>query len=92
LASLKLLPTEHPIERDSPWKLARDLTTACFTPQGFSARSRATLWAWGISVLLVPREFSKDLVSWRFAPASRPELLKRSLRALKVVKHHVNEA
>jgi glycosyltransferase involved in cell wall biosynthesis len=88
LASLKLLPAEHPIQRDSSWKLARDLTTACFTPQGVSARSRATLWAWGISVLLVPREFSKELVRWRFAPASRPELLKRSLRALRVVKQH----
>ena len=92
LASLKLLPTEHPIERDSSWKLARDLTTACFTPQGVSARSRATLWAWGISVLLVPREFSKELLSWRFAPASRPKLLKRSLHVLRVVKQHATDA
>ena len=92
LASLKLLPTEHPIARDSSWKLARDLTAACFTPQGVSPRSRATLWAWGVSVLLVPREFSKELVRWRFAPASRPELLTRSLRALRVVKQRSVEA
>lgn len=92
LASLKLLPTEHPIQRDSSWKLARDLTTACFTPQGVSVRSRATLWAWGISVLLVPREFGEELVRWRFTPASRPKLLKRSLRALRVVKPHSTAA
>jgi len=90
LASLKLLPAEHPIDGDSSWKLLKDFTNACFTPQGVSARASATLWLWGVSVALVPRPLSKELVRWRFSPASRPALLRRSLRALQVVKQRAN--
>jgi len=88
LASLKLLPAEHPVERDSSWKVVRDLTAACFTPQGVSVRSRATLWVWGVSVAVMPSQLGQELVRWRFSPASRPDFLQRSLRALRVVKHH----
>ncbi|MDF3064451.1 MAG: putative glycosyltransferase protein [Polyangiaceae bacterium] len=86
LASLKLLPSEHPIERDSSWKVLRDLTIACCTPQGVSRRARAALCVWSISVALAPRPIDGRIALWRFSSSSRPELLKRALRALDVVK------
>jgi glycosyltransferase involved in cell wall biosynthesis len=86
LASLKLRPSEHPIPRDGTWKVLRDLTSACFTPQGVSPRARAALYVWSVSVAVAPRAIGERLVLWRFSSGSRPELLKRALRALDVVK------
>jgi glycosyltransferase involved in cell wall biosynthesis len=92
LASLKLLPAEHPIEHDSSWKLLRDLTAACFTPQGATPSARATLWAWGVAVTVAPPKLGAELVRWRFLPASRPALVRRSLRMLRVVKQYRADA
>ncbi len=86
LASLKLLPSEHPISRDSSLKVLRDLSVACFTPQGVSRRARAVLCVWSLSVAALPRSLGSRLALWRFSSSSRPELLKRALRALDVVK------
>lgn len=86
LASLKLLPAEHPIPRDSSWKVLRDLTLACCTPQGVSRRARAALCVWSLSVAVAPRPIDGRIALWRFSSVSRPELLKRALRALEVVK------
>lgn len=88
LASLKLLPAEHPVAGDSSWKLLRDVTTACFTPQGVSPRARAALWLWSLSVAAAPAELSRQLVLWRFAPSSRPQLLSRALTSLRIVKRY----
>jgi glycosyltransferase involved in cell wall biosynthesis len=88
LASLKLLPAEHPVPGDSSWKLLRDITTACFTPQGVSPRARAALWLWSVSVAAAPAELSRQLVLWRFAPSSRPQLLSRALTSLHIVKRY----
>lgn len=92
LASLKLLPAEHPLPGDSSWKLLRDLTQACLTPQGVPVRARATLWLWGLSVAVMPPKLGRELVRWRFLPTSRPQLLKRSLRSLGVVKQQAKGA
>lgn len=92
LASFKLLPAKHPIEQDSSWKLLRDLTAACFTPQGVTARARATLWVWAVSVVVAPERLGTELLRWRFSPSSRPELVKRSLRMLRVVKQYPADA
>jgi hypothetical protein len=86
LASLMLAPNAHPIAGDSALKLLRDLTAACFVPQGVSARTRAMLWVWAVSVSTAPREYREKLVLWRFAPASRPHFVKRVLRQLRVVR------
>lgn len=86
LASLKLLPAEHPIPSDSSWKVLRDLTLACCTPQGVTRRARAALCVWSLSVAVAPRPLDGQIALWRFSSSSRPELLKRALRALDVVK------
>jgi glycosyltransferase involved in cell wall biosynthesis len=86
LASLKLAPAEHPIPRDSSWKVLRDLTLACCTPQGVSRRARAALCVWSLSVAVAPKPLGGQIALWRFSSGSRPELVKRALRALDVVK------
>jgi len=86
LASLKLLPSEHPIAQDSSVKVLRDLALACFTPQGVTRRARAALCLWSVSLALAPRPLGGRLALWRFSSGSRPALLKRALRALDVVK------
>jgi hypothetical protein len=86
LASLKLRPSEHPIPRDSSLRVLRDLTLACCTPQGVSRRARAALCLWSLSVAVAPRPLDSRIALWRFSSSSRPELLKRALRALDVVK------
>jgi glycosyltransferase involved in cell wall biosynthesis len=92
LASLKLLPAKHPIERDSSWKLLYDVTAACFTPQGATKRTRAALWAWAVAVAVAPEKLGAELVRWRFSPASRPALVQASLRRLRVLKEYRADA
>jgi Glycosyl transferase family 2 len=86
LASLKLAPAEHPIPRDSSWKVLRDLTVACCTPQGVTRRARVALCLWSVSLAVAPRAVGGRIALWRFSSGSRPELLKKALRALDVVK------
>lgn len=85
LASLKLLPAEHPVASDSALKVLRDLVLACAVPQGVTGRSRAALLLWGMAVTCSPSALSEQLVLWRFASTSRPEILNRTLRLLRVV-------
>jgi glycosyltransferase involved in cell wall biosynthesis len=85
LASLKLLPEQHPVVGDSALNVLCDVTAACFAPQGVSPRARVALWLWALSVAAAPRELGERLALWRFSSGSRPELLKRSLRLLGVV-------
>jgi len=86
LASLALLPEEHPVPRDTTWKVLRDVALACVTPQGAPLRSRAALCAWSVSLALAPSPLKGRLALWRFASGSRPALLTSALRALNVVK------
>lgn len=88
LASLKLLPEQHPIAGDTSWRLMRDMTAACFTPQGVRARSRALLWIWAGAVAASPAKWGSELVLWRFAPMRRPAFVARALGALRVVKRY----
>jgi glycosyltransferase involved in cell wall biosynthesis len=86
LASLKLLPEEHPVARDAAWKVLRDLALACCTPQGVSLRARAALCVWSVSLAVAPPQLGDRLALWRFSSGSRPALLTRALRVLDVVK------
>jgi glycosyltransferase involved in cell wall biosynthesis len=88
LASLKLLRKQHPIAGDSAQRILRDLVGACFVRQGVPVRSRAALMIWAISVAVSPAAIGARLVLWRFAPAARPETLRRALRSLRFVKHY----
>jgi hypothetical protein len=86
LASLKLLPQAHPLPGDATWKVLRDLAVACCTPQGVSRKARAALCVWSVSLAVAPPGVGDRLALWRFSSASRPQLLRRALRALNVVK------
>jgi hypothetical protein len=86
LASLELLPEEHPVPRDATWKVLRDVALACVTPQGVPVRSRAALCAWCVSLALAPEPLKGKVALWRFSSGSRPALLTSALRALNVVK------
>src|SRR6185369_13213357 len=86
LASLKLLPEEHPVPHDAAWKVLRDLALACCTPQGVSLKARAALCVWSVSLAVAPPKVGDRLALWRFSSGSRPQLLTRALRALNVVK------
>jgi len=85
LASLKLLPEQHPLPRDAAWKVLRDLAVACCTPQGVSLKARAALCVWSVSLAVAPPQLGDRLALWRFSSGSRPQLLTRALRALDVV-------
>ncbi|HKO52362.1 MAG TPA: glycosyltransferase family 2 protein [Polyangiaceae bacterium] len=86
LASLKLSPSTHPIGDDTVPKVLTDLVFACFTPQGVPVRSRAALCVWATSVALAPSALGSRLLLWRFAPSSRPDTLKRAMRALGILR------
>jgi len=85
LASLCLLPERHPIERDSTLRVLVDLARAVFIPQGVGLTARLAIAVWGGLVAIAPKRVRTRLVLWRFASASRPELLRRALKALSVV-------
>ncbi len=88
LASLTMLPADHPIANDSRRKVLRAMCGACFVPQGVSLASRAALLVWAISVTAAPRSLGEHLVLWRFASTARPEALTKALRWLGVVKRY----
>lgn len=86
LASLKLLPREHPLCGDSVTRILRDWLLASVTPQGVSLSATGALLAWAVLVAMAPAEWAAPLVLWRFVPSSRPSALTRALGALKVLK------
>ena len=81
IASLRLAPDSHPLEADTVLKCLGDWTKSLSKDQGMSTARHATMALWILSVALAPRAISQPLVSWRFAPTSRPQLLKTLIRA-----------
>jgi glycosyltransferase involved in cell wall biosynthesis len=86
LGSLKLAPQDHPLPGDSTWQVLQDVTAAFGAPQGLSTKARwaMLLWAWAVGLL--PAPWGRKLVLWRFAPATRPQSLRRWMTRLKVVR------
>ena len=80
LASLRLAPANHPIVGDSIGKCIRDWLVAVARPQGMNAFRHVCMAFWLLNVAILPRSAAKALVSWRFAPLSRPRVLKVLLR------------
>jgi hypothetical protein len=63
----------------------RDMLRAVATPQGLTWKARTTLLVWSGLVAATPAAAGQRLVSWRFAPSSRPQLLRRALGWLGVL-------
>ncbi|MET4045490.1 glycosyltransferase involved in cell wall biosynthesis [Bradyrhizobium sp. RT6a] len=85
-ASYALRPECHPIDNDSAAQIISDLFQALSYPQGFSCSQRLSLFFWALGVLAGPRQLSRSLASWRYAPTSRPKLMKFALNLFRVVR------
>jgi glycosyltransferase involved in cell wall biosynthesis len=85
LASLRLAPL-HPIAGDSRLRVWIDVIKAALSPQGAAWKAHVTLFVWSTLVLLLPKNAARNLVLWRFAPATRPQFLRVALSRLKVVR------
>lgn len=86
LASLRLAPDTHPIPDDSAWRVLGDVAAAFFAPQGFGLKARVAILVWALAVCLSPAAAARRLVLWRFAPGTRPQVLRGLLTRLRVVK------
>src|ERR1700722_5218809 len=84
LASLKLMPARHPVKGDSLLQVLMDVLKGAMTPQGYSPKAILTLVVWAFAVGLSPRTIAYRLTEWRFVPTTRPKVLQRMLKAIKV--------
>lgn len=80
-ASFRLLRENHPIAGDSTLKILADTVRAAFAPQGNSSLSQLVSCAWICGIAVLPLSASKQLTSWRFVPASRPQWLRKFISA-----------
>jgi len=92
LASARLEPEQHPNPDDSPLRLLRHFARAFFIEQGLTLQARSALVLWALLVAAAPNAAAERLVTWRFAPASRPNGLQRVLRTLRVLAPRVARA
>jgi glycosyltransferase involved in cell wall biosynthesis len=81
LASLRLAPTNHPLRDDTLLKCMGDWAISATKPQGLSPLRHIAMALWLVNVAFAPKAIAQTLVSWRFAPLSRPRLLKHLVQA-----------
>jgi hypothetical protein len=67
-------------------RLLRDLWRGWRRPQGLRGRAASTILLWGWAVLLGPRPIAERLVLWRYAPQTRPQVIRRTLARLGIVR------
>ncbi len=86
LGSWKLAPESHPLPGDSTFSVLKDVSAAFAAPQGLSDKARwaILLWAWAVG--LSPGPLADKLILWRFAPATRPQALRRWMTRLRIIK------
>ncbi len=84
VASWKLDPAAHPVASDGMLRIFADTIKACLTPQGHR-RTRLTLAIWTAAVAVLPRSISRHVMLWRFAPQTRPRLLREMMQRLGVL-------
>lgn len=89
LASARLAPSQHPLRDDTVAIILRHFARAFFVEQGLSLPARSALLTWAALVALAPEELAERLVSWRFAPSTRPRAVSRALRSLGVLRRGV---
>jgi glycosyltransferase involved in cell wall biosynthesis len=86
LASLRLVPAQHPIPGDHRFKVMLDAFRAAMSPQGVSVKGRVALVVWTTLVALSPASMAHTLILWRFAPGARPKALRTALLRLRVIR------
>jgi len=86
IASLRSDSALHPIADDNVLQCLRDLVRAMFTPQGVDLKARCSLLLWAFAVCLGPETIARRLIAWRFAPATRPRVLRQLLAGLRLVR------
>jgi len=84
-ASLKLMRAQHPIAGETlPSVVGRAVRTAWRNHDRVTAKLFLSLWFLAVAVL--PRPLAEPVIAYRFAPASRPQALKRLLQRLRVLR------
>jgi glycosyltransferase involved in cell wall biosynthesis len=81
LASLRLLPSHHPVPGERAAAVARRGVIAAWRA-GKRLPARLFMMLWFLAVAGLPRGGAKRLIALRFVPASRPALLGAVLRRL----------
>jgi hypothetical protein len=82
LASYLVEPSAHPFPEDTISGLVYRLVSSASMSSQMHLRNRAILVAWAIASVLAPPSFRRNFVLWRFAPTSRPRVIKTLLRIL----------
>jgi hypothetical protein len=82
LASYLVEPSAHPFRDDRLSGLVYRLIFSATTSSQMRLRDRAILVAWAVACVLAPAGLRRDLVLWRYAPTSRPHVIKALLWAL----------
>lgn len=81
LASLRLAPATHPLQDDTLGQCVRDWAISITKSQGLGSARHVAMAVWLFSVAAMPKPIARALVSWRFAPLSRPQFLRRVIQA-----------
>jgi glycosyltransferase involved in cell wall biosynthesis len=81
-ASRLLERSAHPFIGDTVFGLGCRLIYATFTYSQLRLRERTLLLLWMVGCALTPSYYRRKLVLWRFAPRSRPTVVKTLLGAL----------
>ena len=82
LASYLVEPAAHPFPEDSLPRLLYRLLLSGIGYSEMRLRDRAILLVWGLACGLSPRRYRRRFVLWRFAPTSRPAIVRTLLAAL----------
>jgi glycosyltransferase involved in cell wall biosynthesis len=81
LSSLRLAPSRHPISGDGIRRCMIDGATAVTRAQGMTPARHVAMAVWLTAVALAPKVIARALISWRFAPDTRPRILQRIIGA-----------
>lgn len=79
LASYLADRSAHPFPNDSILWIACRLVSSATKSSQMRFRDRTILVAWTIGCILAPPSFRRNLILWRFAPTSRPPVIKAFL-------------
>jgi hypothetical protein len=82
LASYLIETSAHPFHEDTLSGLVYRLISSAIRSSQIRSRDRAILVAWTIACVVSPPGFRRNFVQWRFAPTSRPQVVKTLLGTL----------
>ncbi len=82
LASYLIEPSTHPFPGDTMPNLVRRIVCSAVTYSQMRLRDRAILLTWAIACALTQGRFRRNIFLWRFAPTSRPAVIRALLAVL----------